>query len=222
MTTKEKIVETAIELYNQKGVNNVTSRHIAQQIGISHGNLEYHFKNKEELIRAIYEQMRNEMSVAYTLDDVQNVSLIHFHQLLLRLESFQHRYKFFNLDVLEISRKFPKVNKLISKTLRFRKDQIQTIFNQFVEQGLLKSEENKGDYLRLQHNIRIIITFWLAQKEVVTSFSFGKEGEMSRHIWGLLVPFMTSKGKEIFHDLMKQINNSELKQSSSNEIQDAI
>ena len=65
LNTKQKIVSQAITLYNAKGVTNVTSRHIAKTLHMSHGNLEYHFPNKEILLMAIYGQMRKEISNIY-------------------------------------------------------------------------------------------------------------------------------------------------------------
>ena len=57
MSTRERIIETAIRLFNDKGTKPVTTNHIAAECGISPGNLYYHFRNKEEIIRAIFEQM---------------------------------------------------------------------------------------------------------------------------------------------------------------------
>ena len=49
-TTKEKIIETSIKLFNEKGCLNTSTRHIADELGISVGNLYYHFKNKEDIL----------------------------------------------------------------------------------------------------------------------------------------------------------------------------
>lgn len=67
--TKQRIMETAITLFNKDGVQSITSRHIAKEMGISNGNLDYHFRNKEALLLAIYEQMRAEMSDSYRATD---------------------------------------------------------------------------------------------------------------------------------------------------------
>ena len=54
--TKERIVDVAIELFNERGTAAVSTNHIAEAAGISPGNLYYHFRNKEAIILAAYER----------------------------------------------------------------------------------------------------------------------------------------------------------------------
>ena len=56
MRTKDRILEAALELFNEKGVSKVSTHHIAAKCEISPGNLYYHFNNKEEIIRALFNQ----------------------------------------------------------------------------------------------------------------------------------------------------------------------
>ena len=57
MGAKERVVEAAIRLFNERGTAAVSTNHIADGAGISPGNLYYHFRNKEEIIRAIFGRM---------------------------------------------------------------------------------------------------------------------------------------------------------------------
>ncbi|SFB27493.1 DNA-binding transcriptional regulator, AcrR family [Algoriphagus aquimarinus] len=195
MKTKEKIQLMAIKLFNESGIQTITSRHIAGEMGISHGNLDYHYKNKEELLLAIYEKMRSDLSDNYSIRKENTSPLEHLHLLLLRLEKFQYQYRFFNLDVLEISRSYPQVNTLLQQTFELRKKQMETLLDEFMAEGYLIPTE-PGSMEQIQHIIRIIITFWVSKQEVLTTYKFNEKGQMTRSIWTIIKPYLNDRGKE--------------------------
>src|SRR5690606_2596949 len=52
--TRQRILDAALELFNKRGVRSVTTHDIAHEAGISPGNLYYHFKNKDEIVRGLF------------------------------------------------------------------------------------------------------------------------------------------------------------------------
>ncbi|MFC3912958.1 TetR/AcrR family transcriptional regulator [Pseudaeromonas sharmana] len=69
MKTKDKIIHAAIELFNLQGEQNVTTNHIAAHLGMSPGNLYYHFRNKEDIIQAIFDRYAEQLNLLFGLDD---------------------------------------------------------------------------------------------------------------------------------------------------------
>ncbi|MGK0247498.1 MAG: AcrR family transcriptional regulator [Oleispira sp.] len=54
MKTRDRILAAALELFNQQGERKVTTNHISAHLGMSPGNLYYHFKNKQEIIYELF------------------------------------------------------------------------------------------------------------------------------------------------------------------------
>jgi len=208
MRTKDKIISKAIELYNERGFSNVSSRDIAQSLNMSHGNLEYHYKNKEEILHAIYARMKNEVSEYFSEIDPSMEPFAQFDKLLKKLDHFQNKYLFFNLDIIEISRQFPKLKKKVETTIQIRKDQMNASFHLFVQNGYIRKEPNAGFYQRLQHKIRVLITFWVSQEMILKNFDPTQTISMSHSIWDLLLPHLTEKGAKAYRklDLEKEVN----------------
>ena len=65
LQTKNNILQKAIELFNKSGTASVSMNALAEVLGISAGNLQYHYRNKDQIIRAIYEIMFSEWQLIY-------------------------------------------------------------------------------------------------------------------------------------------------------------
>jgi AcrR family transcriptional regulator len=55
--TRSLILETALEMFGERGYEETTMRAIAEKAGVALGNTYYHFRSKEHLIQAYYERM---------------------------------------------------------------------------------------------------------------------------------------------------------------------
>jgi AcrR family transcriptional regulator len=55
-TTRGRILDACRALFNERGPNEVTTAEIAQTVCISEGNLHYHFRRKEQILVALFDE----------------------------------------------------------------------------------------------------------------------------------------------------------------------
>lgn len=198
-STKEKIIKAAIALFNEKGYVNVKMRDIANALEISPGNLTYHFPKKEILLETIHEEIiavRNEL-----LANVQLIpSIVNIHQQLIPLLESYSRYRFFYIDILEITRAYPEVAKDHRSHIRKQTDYIKAILDYSVGSGNMKAEMRPGQHEQLAHTVWMLLSFWLTQQQIR-----GEEGnfydEARKAMWNLVLPLLTEKGQANFNKI---------------------
>jgi AcrR family transcriptional regulator len=60
-TTRARILDACRVLFNERGPAEVTTAEIADMVGISEGNLHYHFRRKQEIVTALFELFREQL-----------------------------------------------------------------------------------------------------------------------------------------------------------------
>lgn len=57
MKTRDRILKAALALFNERGAAHVSLAQIAGRLGISEGNLWYHFRTKRDLVAALFAEL---------------------------------------------------------------------------------------------------------------------------------------------------------------------
>ncbi|HBX41970.1 MAG TPA: TetR family transcriptional regulator, partial [Marinobacter adhaerens] len=99
MKTRDKILLSSLELFNERGERNVTTNHIAAHLAISPGNLYYHFRNKSDIIYEIF--LEYEKLVDFYLDIPEDRAMT-LDDMTFYLESVFDglwSYRFFHRDL---------------------------------------------------------------------------------------------------------------------------
>jgi AcrR family transcriptional regulator len=207
-TTKERILDVAVELFNTKGFVSVTMRDLAKEIGMSLGNLTYHFKKKEELMEAIHERIINERNVM--LESVQMIpSIENIHRQMVPLLQLYERYRFLQQDILEVSRAYPHLAEIMRGQFKNQIRYIKAIIDYSVGSGNMSPEARMGQYQQLSETVWMIITFWLAQRELRDQKG-NLYNQARSAIWNLTIPLLTEKGLANFNkiDFNEEVQNA--------------
>ena len=204
--TKQKIILSSIELFNQKGLTNVRLQNIADRCGISVGNLAYHFPNKLAIIQVIDQILQNEIKPILS-DKKQFPYLIDFDNQLSQYYFFINKYAFYFLDLLELERSFPDLHQKRKQYIYEMIQQIHTWLLNKSDKGILQSEIHEEQYRHTAKAIWMIITFWMTQQKVKGT-NEQDEGVFKEVVWNQLVPCFTPSGLMEFEAIiLPQIKN---------------
>jgi AcrR family transcriptional regulator len=148
-------------LFNERGTAAVSTNHIAEAMGISVGNLYYHYRNKEDVIRAIFDRMMaswEEMSVlphdrAPTLTDLQRI--------LEKTFSVLWEYRFFYREFVALMRRDPELGRRYRDVRERGLANTEVLLKNFVESGVMREPEDPTAMLKLARIFWLIVEFWL-------------------------------------------------------------
>ncbi|GEM_PF-259403 len=203
MKTKDKILETALLLFNNQGINSVSCRNISDKLGISYGNLTYHFPKKDDIILSLYIRMQNELD-----EQFGNIKKeVYRFEFMLRsmrvLLSVYHKYRFVFLEFNKLNRRFEEVRRDSKAQFHKRKQLCTDIANFLRSKGYLREERIKGHYDMVIHGMLILFNSWLTDAEV-----FFKEKSAEKQIdyyleliYSVLRSSLTMEGLQAFNEI---------------------
>ena len=192
MTTKEKIIKAATQAFNEKGYGAVNLKELAKRMGISRGNLAYHFKDKELLLAVIVAEMWKKIREE-KLKAKQSVSFKNLRSLTQMYYSFQQEYSFIFLDTQVTNH--PIVKGQFRAMVKQSVEDFEDIIAFGIQAGNLKEEQLPGTYKSLAFSVWMIGFYWLSQQ-----ITRGEKtvADAEKVIWNLVLPYMTQKGIAAF------------------------
>lgn len=193
LTTREKILQESRKYFNEHGYAASSLYQIAQTIGISRGNLTYHFADKEILLELHLEELKSlhEQSL------INSVVVPSWQSLNKATEDFHkiqqdYAFVFFDKTVLAIA----TVRELI-QSLRANNIKTQmSMINISIQMGNMKPEPFSGVYHNISRSFWMISYFWLISK----SFAATQDVSWDKVMWSMLLPHFTEKGIDSFKE----------------------
>lgn len=200
--TKQKILDSALRLFNEKGIVNVRLQHIADEAFVSVGNLAYHYSNKEAIINALYRALTKKQKDL--LAEYRIVPLFdNIDRLLQHTFELQEQYIFFYLDTLEISRAYPAIGQTHQEHIASQIDQLKTILDFNVSRGALRPAITESGFEILAVQIWMTMDLWMTQQAIRSSLATNVQN-YTKGIWHLLIPYFTEMGKREYEQMLER------------------
>ena len=157
--TRQKILDTALGMFNAQGEPNVTTNHIADELEISPGNLYYHFRNKDDIIEQLFARYEERMDTALVapegrLRDLEDIWL----QLHLVFEAIWD-YRFLYRDLVDILSRNRRLRLRFARILKRAADGASSGMKGLVQAGVMRA--SAAEVEATATNILVIATFWM-------------------------------------------------------------
>ena len=203
-STRIKIVESSILLFNKKGLANVRLQDIAEYNNISPGNLTYHFKTKKDLMDyIIYYMIRKLVEIEATQrESLKQMSL---YNILRNNLVFLFNYRFFFRDILEIINLVPNAKSVFKDVNKINEKFSIEYINISIKNGYMKKEAFDDQYKTFAKNNWAIVSSSLTTWEVLDD-SKNKYRKIFDEIMGHFYPYLTKKGVDRYYKKKKEIS----------------
>lgn len=194
-------MNSALSLFNRVGFVSVRLQHIADETGISVGNLAYHFKTKDDIIEKLYDKLAEQQQKL--LAELRAFPL--FINMNIHAENtfiLQKKYSFFYTDTLEVVRAYPNIKKHYFEQLQWQTIQLEILINFSISRGALKMSTPPDSTILLANRYLLLLENWMNFELLKgTELSEMNVENLKENIWGLLAPHFSLTGQNEYQEL---------------------
>jgi len=192
--TAERILEVTLELFNRFGEPNVSTTLISAEMGISPGNLYYHYPAKDELINSLFDQYEKSLNeLLNASDNVRDVEDAWFYMHTLFELIWQYRFLYRDLnDLLSKNRRLETHFQFVLKN---KTRSVKALLDSMGRAGALKMDSREVEPTAT--SMVVVLTYWLSF-EYVRDPRNALEPQSAQaallrgaqHVLNLLVPYL--------------------------------
>jgi AcrR family transcriptional regulator len=170
--TRERILELSLRLFNDIGEPNVTTTAIADEMNISPGNLYYHFRNKDDIVNALFEQFEREIEQLLEAPTQRQVNVEDAWLFLHLLFESIWRYRFVYRDLNDLMSRNRRIETHFKSILERKARAARALCEGLAGAGELSA--NPTEIEALATNMVVVTTWWLSYEYVRNARRFAE------------------------------------------------
>lgn len=210
--TRERILSVSLRLFNDLGEPNVTTSAIADEMNISPGNLYYHFRNKDEIVNALFEQFEREIDPLLDSPARREISFEDAWLFLHLLFESIWRYRFVYRDLNDLLSRNRRLETRFHAILARKMHAARLLCAALAGTGQLSA--GRREIESLATNMVVVATYWLSFEYVGNARRFNEPAYQSAamargayQVLSLLAPYLSEDGRALFtrlaHEYLK-------------------
>ena len=202
--TRENILNTSKILFNELGYSQVTIRMIALQLKMSSGNLNYHFKKRENILETLYFEMVEVFDQRINELDEQSSSLKVIKREIQKSMTRMVEFKFFWTDLFNLLKQNNNIRKHFEEAYQNRIKGHHLLLKMLRAKNLLQEPTFIKEHQFLIERMTDYGNTWLyasslyEQNEITTIYIENQ----ANILLSMYYPYLTDLGKEEFKELI--------------------
>jgi len=162
--TRELILTTSLELFNEFGEPNVTTNQIADEADISPGNLYYHFRSKDDIVLELFKRFLVRFQ---PLIEISGESLLEAEDLWFQLHlSFELKgeFRFLYRNLADLIARIPNLDHAMRGLLQHERQSALNSLSGLEQTGVMEINPRQKDLLA--DSILLALTYWIPFSEL--------------------------------------------------------
>ena len=191
--TRQRILTTALALFNEEGEPNVPTNHIAETLDISPGNLHYHFRTKADLVSELFVAFEQRMLALLAAPEERDANIEDIWFLLHLAFETIGEYRFIYRDLTDLCHRYRGLHHRFRGILKLTMQTARDLCTDLIDAREMQASPRELD--AIVRNIALVSTFWLAFDQVHDS----KSVRPDRAVWqvmSLVNPYLVGESKE--------------------------
>ena len=197
--TRERILETALKLFNDFGEPNVTTTVIADEMEISPGNLYYHFHSKDEIVNALFADYEKEIEPLLTAPGSRPQGTEDIWLFLHLLFETIWKFRFFYRDINDLLTRNRLVETHFQRILEHKENTAISVCEGLAASGTLTA--TAGEIRALATNMSVVATFWLSFEHARRPRGEPDIGRGVYQVMSLAAPYLQGEARRLLEKL---------------------
>jgi AcrR family transcriptional regulator len=187
--TRDRILEAARQLFNEEGAGQVSTNRIAAEVGISSGNLHYHFKGKEQIVEWLFRRFELAMQPFREADTSVEALDDLWMTLHVAFETIEH-HRFVYRDIEALMHEYPLIRRHAPALAVAGLEAARRVGRKLVANKVLRATPDQID--ALAYHIVLTATCWYSFTKLVSSESpqATSAGFAAYQVLSLLTPYV--------------------------------
>jgi AcrR family transcriptional regulator len=206
MNTRGKILDQALKMFNERGIEYVGLRELAGVLDIRVGNITYYFATKDDLVFALSLELSKKNEAVIVAG--KEITMRGFLDMMQQVFYHHIEFRCLFLSFVHLMEQNKMIAEAYKKTQTRRSSTIKDNLSTLAKSGYIQVKD-EGDMDFLVSTLSLISRFWIS--EAAVSYKHLKPEAQMRHylalIAKLMLPYATNAGEKDISGFLEGLKN---------------